>query len=344
MSLVRLILADVPNPCGPGLSGLVGAVDALLPRPQRSFSLAANVLLSGAGVRAYQLDPADNYAFDLELPGVEYRADALDVDNYGALEALGGYWGVGPRRYPSPSLAELVQLCRHELGEGRGVVLDRRGAAVRFRRVVGVQVGAAPSELPPDVAASAVETLEYDLTQAPPPPSAVDAAWVIRPDPMPGPASRWHALQRDLLRFALEHHGRKFELVHDAELFYATGRRAIARSRTLVAGTERATAQPELRAYLVTWLLEHAQSYAMGAEGCAEWAAAVDQGDPAWVNPDGGPRWLRSLAATLGALSGALWAAHEALSEGELAVATAALDAAIALEFPEPPATPGLLG
>jgi hypothetical protein len=150
---------------------------------------------------------------------------------------------------------------------------------------------------------------------------------VVRPLPTGVSPGASRALQHDVLTFGRRHLRQKHELVHHAELFYATGLRAFARFRTLAARPE---TSPAFEAHFARWLAEHVWSRLAGARGAGSWADAIEAGSPRWRTPDGGAAALRRLSAAL-ADSGA--ALSEALAATTSGARVDAISAAMAAEL-----------
>lgn len=308
---------------GPGLSGLVAAIDPLLPRQNDAIPLDASVLLAGLAFRAYELEPADNHALDVVSPEKIWAADAIDVDNYGALEALGGHFAVGPKTYRAPKLAEAFALVFHELEAGRAVVAELRGGT-RWAHVVGVKSSKKSARLPDSSAT--LPPLAYEIVADAAVAPAIASLTVVRPLPTGAAAGASFALQHDVLTFGRRHLRQKHELVHHAELFYATGVRAFSRFATLAA----LHAPPAgLLAHVESWLAEKAWSRRAGARGAAHWAAAIDAHSPLWRTPAGGSAALRRLAAALADSANAL---ERALAATEAAARAEAISGAMLAE------------
>ncbi len=276
-------------------------------RVEPPFDADSLVLLAGLAFAAYQFDPADNHAWDVEYPGAAWRVQALEVDNYGALEALAGHLDVGPRLYVRPKLTEAVALVQHELEAGRRVIAqgnDGRVALVTALQVAGrrtERAGAAGCEaIAPswELRAEVVADAMLD----------VRALVVVRPGHEGVRASRSHVLQRDVLAFGAAHAERKHELWAPDELFYATGRRALARTASLFAGDETCVE------WARTWCTRTAWRRRTGAPALTGWADALDAGSPWWAAVEGGSDVLRSLAARLSREASVL---DEAAGEGE---------------------------
>ena len=84
-----LLIADAVNSVGPIAADFDedGAAD-LLGKP---LPLAEAMGFSAAAFRAYFFTPDDNHAYHEDFPGAEWLEDTLELENYGAYEALSAH-------------------------------------------------------------------------------------------------------------------------------------------------------------------------------------------------------------------------------------------------------------
>lgn len=266
-----------------GADGLVRALHAAT--PDCPLTLDEARVWSGVAFRAYQLTPDDNWAYRDAVSKQEWAWSTLAMDSYGVKESLSTHLQRDLREWPIDKPATLVALVRVELGEGRGALvnldalrahpalaaaLDEASEVADKRKLGCGEWGFVSAITTPkdsaqvDVPAAfgAGVTLTFDALakdNADLPPVVL----TLRPPYEEPPASRLHALKRDVLTFAGAHANSKRELNYQDEFYYASGHRAWAAAAELLgtrwadsagdAGDEGAATTAD---YLPVWLAD----------------------------------------------------------------------------------------
>ncbi len=274
-----------------GAAAPVG-VNGLVTATAHAVGLAPDLALglSGAAFRAYFFTPDDNHGWAHDHPDVLWQHDALVVDHYGALEALGTHAGVDVRVYDRLGVRDAVALLRHELGAGRPVLAALDAELTRWGRVralrirdVGVEDATAPE-------GEAISVPVYAGADEPP----VFALAPVRPAPERASDRRRHLLQRDVLGYVAAHARSGRELYHRDEVFYAAGARAMQVAADLL-DTAPATPDAAFDTFFDAWLSELARARLAAAAFFDAWAEGCACGDEAWYPLD--PAALRGAGA-----------------------------------------------
>lgn len=182
------------------------------------------IALSGAAFRSYELVPADNYNWASVASDRDWRYDSLDVDNYGAFEALAVHTGWARRVWTVQKLPDLLGLVRGENDDGRKplryvgdstervVGIDRDGLSLSL--VVESLDGVQRSEV-----LGSIKEPEDLLAK-------VGVLVTVREEAVDSQERRQAAVLRDMLHWIPKHHGCVKEIAYDKECYFASGRRA----------------------------------------------------------------------------------------------------------------------
>ncbi|MCA9299202.1 MAG: hypothetical protein KDA28_09060, partial [Phycisphaerales bacterium] len=215
-----------------GADGLVAAICTSLGERGVHIGLADALGITGLAFAHYAFTPDDNHAYRAENPGIEWRWDALDVENYGVLESLSAHTRHDLRRYDGLTTHEAWKVAAHELGEGRGLVAmtslptgGARGCACRWGIVESLDADARTMSVR-DTEGERSVPFAFTTVDEAKQPSPLPSLIAIRPSGEPAPARRLRALRDDVVRWCPTHFGARKELIHHLELFYAAGARA----------------------------------------------------------------------------------------------------------------------
>lgn len=339
----RLLVVPHATPPAPGLRGLVDRLGELA-RIGRDDDerLDPAYLLGATGVaqRVYQFTPDDNHAWRTEHPGAEFDRCALDVDSFGAVDAISAHAERSIRRYTPKKRAERWALAKHELDDGRLLTVDLQGFDAAAGRVVGYREGdevvqrghALMDAVDGDLIEVVFDAILEDPADDEP---QITTMWTVRPADAPVPERRRHAVQRAVLGFAREHLRTRKELHHEAEVFVASGLRAWGITAELLGERGAAVrADSDRRAELVDWLTVWTEDVRAGRLAASTWArawqTALKSGDTRWAPVDGDPAAFADVSDAWDAAAGALGMALAALDADDALATDASVDRVIA--------------
>jgi hypothetical protein len=197
----------------------------LVPDDGLSLSKPEVLALSGAAFRTYVFVPDDNYNWTEVHPDQTDRVDALEVDNYGAFEALRVHTGWARREWNLKQASDLFALVKTETEAGRPLL--RYGKDGKRALVTGIERERYEASL---VLERDGETETLSLGSLKEGEEVLQRAGklvTVREDRVDSEARRQRALTRDLLVWIARHHHCKKELAYDKDAYFAAGRRAM---------------------------------------------------------------------------------------------------------------------
>lgn len=215
--------------------------------------------ISGAAFRSYHFHADDNYNWATVNPEIDMRADALQVENYGAFESLRAHLGWARRRWQIARLRDAVALIRSETSAGRQVL---RYLGPRTQQIVGLEFDGYDVVL--DVIEGGTQRRETvgNLTRPDDFVAALGDLITVRPEPVDRSPRREAALLRDLLLWIPRHHFCVKEIAYDRDVYFAAGRRAtlLFAERLLESTTdEEASARAAHERHVRAWLEEFSE-------------------------------------------------------------------------------------
>lgn len=302
-----------------GLHGWIEALCLARTALGKPLQLAEAMGFSAAAFRAYFFTPDDNHAYREDFPGVEWLEDTLELENYGAYEALSAHTASDIRLYDRLKREPLLQLVRHELGAGRPLLLTD---PLTMLTSVVVGIGDLRLNLQPVEAAS--ESFDPDDDHC-----LRLALSALRPTERPFTYRPDH-FRRVALGWGGEHLNTKHELFHQLEIFVASGARAI---EVAAATCEQQWGQgpggnPAFTSFFTAWVEELAWARTLAVDYLAGWAAEA----LAQESPMTSAAALAPVIAAASATAAETAAAKTALLSGDPAGCAKALRDAAACE------------
>lgn len=282
---------------GPGLARLDRQLDAcraVLHHHHADPGATRVHALTGVAFRNYAFHPDDNHAWRQAVANREWDAQDLVADNFGAFESLGEVTGWEPRAYAALSVVEQLQLADFELRAGRPLVAHFADGSLGW--LVGlstgdVRIGPPTPTLVGQDRSIVWDNLEALRTQA----SPIKMLVALRPYDDRGPVSRQHALQVELLRFALAHAHSGKEIWAAGDAMVSSGLRAWETRADLLANRWNHT-----DAEGMVWWSHHLEQLATARQHAAaalqQWASAATD-DPSWARVPGDHTALAQAAA-----------------------------------------------
>lgn len=319
LHLLRALPSTAQQTPRHGLNGWVEALCLARAASGHPLPLAEAMGFSAAAFRAYFFTPDDNHAYRDDFPGVEWLEDTLELENYGAHEALSAHTGTDIRRYDRLKRDPLLQLVRHELSAGRPLLIT--DPLTMLTRVV---VGVGDLRL----ALSSVDGIEesFDPSEGACERFALSA---LRPTERPFTYRPDH-FRRVALGWSGEHLTTRHELFHQLEVFVGSGARAL----ELAADCCEAQwgvgpgGNPAFASFFPAWVEELAWARALAIDHLTTWAAEAI-GAEAPLTAAGA---LAPVIASASATADLTAAANAALQAGDAAGCARALREAAASE------------
>jgi hypothetical protein len=197
----------------------------LVPEEELSLSKPEVLALSGAAFRTYVFVPDDNYNWAEVHPDEVDRVDALEVDNYGAFEALRVHTGWARREWNLKQASDLFALVKTETEAGRPLLrYDEDGTRAL---VTGIERAGYDASLFIDRDGESKSIPLGSLKDAEQVIERAGKLVTVREDRVDSEERRRRALTRDLLVWIARHHHCKKELAYDKDVYFASGRRAM---------------------------------------------------------------------------------------------------------------------
>ena len=247
-----------------GLHGWIEALCLARTALGKPLPLAEAMGFSAAAFRAYFFTPDDNHAYRDDFPGVEWLEDTLELENYGAYEALSAHTGSDIRLYDRLKCEPLLRLVRHELAAGRPLLLT--DPLTMLTKVV-VGVGDLRLSLANVDAIEESFEADDDLAQR----LGLSA---LRPTERPFTYRPDH-FRRVALGWSGEHLNTKHELFHQLEIFVGSGARALELAAACCEAQwgNGAAGNPAFASFFPAWVEELAWARALALDYLTDWAA-----------------------------------------------------------------------
>lgn len=182
------------------------------------------IACSGAAFRSYEFVADDNYNWATTAKERDWRYESLDVDNYGAFEALAVHTGWARRVWSVQKLPDLLGLIRSERDEGRKPL---RYVGSETERVLGIhREGFDLSLLIESLDGVARSEMLGSIKDPKGFLARVGVLVTVRPEVVDSQERRRAAILHDMLRWIPRHHGCVKEIAYEKDCYFASGRRA----------------------------------------------------------------------------------------------------------------------
>jgi hypothetical protein len=268
---------------GPGLWAWARPLARLLAPGAEEVALG----LGGLGFSCHAFSPEDNHAWRTVYPERRWLDALWQVDHFGVLESWAAHYGRSLALRTGLMRVEQAALCQLSAREGWPLLAQSAG---RWG-----WVGEDPTS---GEALDAIQTqgvsIALDRVQCEGP---LDTLIAIRPSPHPASLSTRHLLQREVLRFALQHAQTGREIAQDHDVFVASGVRAWSVMRSRLAEAE---GDAEGMGHVRMWGAVQRDARRAAESMLAAWARGLDQGEEAWAPVPGGPGALARAAICWG--------------------------------------------